>query len=108
MSVFIKKIELKNWFNYKGEYNENVFEFDRGINILVAGNDIGKSKLHNAFRWIVDDTVILKTEKRDGTAVFDINTINQDTISQVLSYSVPVNLKHNESAVLGVRISFSI
>jgi DNA sulfur modification protein DndD len=108
MSVFIKKIELKNWFNYKGEYSNNSFEFNEGINIIVAGNDIGKSKLHNAFRWIIDNSVILKIDKPDGKHDYNITPIAHDNISKVLNYRVADKLANNESILMGVRITFSM
>ena len=102
MSVKIKKIELKNWFGYFGEYEENSFEFSDGVNIIVATNDIGKSKLHNAFRWLLTDSVILKNKLNK----YEFTKINLNTIEDILNHHIQSKLKHDQITSLGVRISF--
>jgi predicted ATP-dependent endonuclease of OLD family len=59
MSVIINQLELKNWFNYTGEYENNVIMFSDGLNIIIGDNNAGKTKLHNAFRWILKNEVII-------------------------------------------------
>ena len=55
MSAIINHINPINWFNYKGK-NNNI-ELSPGTNVLVGTNNAGKTKLHNAFRYILSDTV---------------------------------------------------
>jgi DNA sulfur modification protein DndD len=102
MSVKIKKIELKNWFGYFGEYEENSFEFSDGVNIIVATNDIGKSKLHNAFRWLLTDSVILKNKLNK----YEFTKIDLNTIEDILNHQIQLKLNHDQITSLGVRISF--
>src|SRR5690606_38799190 len=105
MGVVIKKIQLKNWFGYKGEYEDNTFEFSDGVNIVVATNDIGKSKLHNAFRWIFEDKVILKNIE---TNKHEIIPINMNNINEVLNHFVQTLLKNGEKTTLGVKLTYEI
>lgn len=102
MAVIIKKIELKNWFGYKGNYEENSFEFSDGVNIIVASNDIGKSKLHNAFRWLLTDRVILK----DKSNKYDFFNIDLNSIKDILNHHIQTTLKNDETSIIGVRLSF--
>jgi len=63
MSVIINTIELKNWFQYKGDYKDNLIEFNEGLNIIVGDNNAGKTKLHNAFRFILKDEVLIEKDR---------------------------------------------
>lgn len=105
MGVVIKKIQLKNWFGYKGEYEENSFDFSDGINIIVATNDVGKSKLHNAFRWIIEDKVILKNIE---TNKHEIVSVNLNNIQEVLNNFVSTNLNNGEYSSLGVKLTYEV
>lgn len=105
MGVIIKKIQLKNWFGYKGEYEENSFDFSDGVNIIVATNDVGKSKLHNAFRWIFTDKVILKNIEKNK---HEITAITLNNIQEILNHFVAANLKNEESISLGVKLTYEI
>jgi len=102
MAIFIKKIELNNWFGYEGAYENNVFEFTKGVNIIVAGNDVGKSKLHNAFRWLLSDQVILKN--RDNK--YELLRIDLNTIAEILNHNTSNSLLNEERATIGVRLTF--
>jgi DNA sulfur modification protein DndD len=57
----IKYMKMKNFYNY---YGENCYDFKKGINIVVADNNGGKSKLYNAFLWAICDK-IFDSDKRD-------------------------------------------
>ena len=50
--IFITQICLENWFNYEGGFEKNTIPFARGVNFFCADNNAGKSKLHNAIRWV--------------------------------------------------------
>ena len=55
--ISIDKIELNNWYNYMGSY-DNTFNFKSKLNVVVGTNNSGKTKLYNAFRYIFEDKVI--------------------------------------------------
>ncbi|WP_346861162.1 AAA family ATPase [uncultured Draconibacterium sp.] len=58
MATIINKISLQNFFNYYGTYDENTYDFKEGVNIIVADNGAGKSKLFNALLWIFYDEML--------------------------------------------------
>lgn len=54
--MIIDKIELLNFLCYAGE---NTFEFREGINVIIGDNGYGKSKLYDAFYWVMYDQVFI-------------------------------------------------
>ena len=105
MSVYINSIKPINWFNYKGE--ENLIKFSKGINVMVGNNNAGKTKLHNAFRYILDGTVILKVKDGSETInkVEQINTV--ENLREIINYSAFSQLKLNENLKVGVELIFT-
>lgn len=57
MSIIIRSISFKNFYNYSGDYESNTYTFSEGINVVNADNGMGKSKLYNGFLWILKDKV---------------------------------------------------
>lgn len=64
MASIINSIAFKNFFNYYGEYEDNKYELDEGINIIVADNGAGKSKFFNAFLWLFYDQILDSDTKK--------------------------------------------
>lgn len=48
--MILQKIELKNFMCYAGL---NEFNFTEGINVIIGDNGYGKSKLYDAFWWVM-------------------------------------------------------
>ena len=63
MASIINSISFKNFFNYYGEFEDNLYELKEGINIIVADNGAGKSKFFNAFLWLFNDQVLDSDDK---------------------------------------------
>jgi DNA sulfur modification protein DndD len=53
--MILKSIELNDFMCYAG--SENKFEFKEGINLIIGDNGYGKSKLFDAFYWVMYDKV---------------------------------------------------
>jgi DNA sulfur modification protein DndD len=49
--MIIKSIELRNFQCYSG--SDNIFEFTNGLNVIIGDNGGGKSKLYDAFYWVL-------------------------------------------------------
>jgi len=58
MASIINSISFNNFFNFYGDYNQNMYEFNSGLNVIVADNMSGKTKIFSAFSWILNDEVI--------------------------------------------------
>jgi len=65
MASILNKIAFKNFFNYYGEYEDNTYNLEEGINIIVADNGAGKSKFFNALLWLFYDQVLDSDSKQN-------------------------------------------
>ena len=99
MSVIINQIELKNWFNYKGDYQDNIIKFSDGLNIIVGDNNSGKTKLHNAIRWILKNEVIII----EGNDVIETQ-IKGDIVKKAVNQAVFRNTSNDGQIIIGVKI----
>mgnify|MGYP001208656939 CR=1 FL=1 len=63
MASIINSISFKNFFNYYGEFDDNQYDLEEGLNIIVADNGGGKSKFFNAFLWLFDDQILDSDDK---------------------------------------------
>ena len=98
MASIINKISLQNFFNYYGSYDANTYDFKEGINIVVADNGAGKSKLFNALLWVFYNELLdsdLKIRR-------NIESMAVKTISDMAKNEVSIG----ESVDCGVRIEF--
>lgn len=58
--MIIEKIELENFMCYAGNSS---MEFTEGINVIIGDNGYGKSKLYDAFYWVMYDQVFVPEKK---------------------------------------------
>ncbi|RZK22562.1 MAG: hypothetical protein EOO43_09465 [Flavobacterium sp.] len=70
-------------------------------------NNAGKTKLHNAFRFIIDDRIVLKVVHNDGKEVYENNPIDNKNAVEVLNQSAFLSAKNDELLYFGVRITFT-
>lgn len=61
--MIVDSIRLKNFQCYAGESSENTFEFKRGLNLIIGDNGHGKSKLWDAFFWVLYDQIFQSDAK---------------------------------------------
>ncbi len=73
--MIIQSITLTNFQCYFGENN---FEFSEGLNVIIGDNGFGKSKLYDAFYWVLYDEAFnssvrkfLKTDEIKSNLVSD-------------------------------------
>jgi len=58
--MIIEKIELENFMCYA---DKSSMEFTEGINVIIGDNGYGKSKLYDAFYWVMYDQVFVPEKK---------------------------------------------
>lgn len=58
--MIIEKIDIENFMCYAGT---NSMEFTEGINVIIGDNGYGKSKLYDAFYWVMYDQVFVPEKK---------------------------------------------
>ena len=58
--MIIEKIDIENFMCYAGH---NSMEFTEGINVIIGDNGYGKSKLYDAFYWVMYDQVFVPEKK---------------------------------------------
>jgi len=101
MPTIINSIAMCNFFNYYGDYEQNIYEFNAGLNVIVADNGAGKSKLFSAFSWILKDEVL------DS----DLNRSKNVPVKNFMPHMVSDKAKNetliNSEVTCGVRINFS-
>jgi DNA sulfur modification protein DndD len=101
MSTIVDSISLCNFFNYYGDYEQNVYEFNPGLNVIIADNGNGKSKLFSTFSGILKDEVI--DSDKDKDKMVDVNKFIIMMISDKIKDETPVN----SDVICGVRIKYS-
>jgi DNA sulfur modification protein DndD len=76
--MIIKSIELRNFQCYSG--NNNQFEFTEGLNVIIGDNGGGKSKLYDAFYWVLYDQVFdTASNKFKNTEFFGHELVSDKT-----------------------------
>lgn len=102
-SVIINKIQLSNWFNFKGDFKDNSITFKEGLNIFTGDNNAGKTKLHNAFRWIIEESVLINRVSEASK-----EKISNDNIKKIVNQLAFREAKVNDLIQVGVKIEFTI
>jgi DNA sulfur modification protein DndD len=62
--MIIKSIAVENFQCYAGNLDNNLFEFRRGLNVIIGDNGSGKSKLYDAFFWVLYDKIFDSTTRQ--------------------------------------------
>jgi len=55
--MIIKSIAIENFQCYSGPLSQNKFIFRKGLNVIIGDNGSGKSKLYDAFFWVLYDKI---------------------------------------------------
>lgn len=97
--MIINKVEINNFFCFVGE---NVFEFDKGLNIISAKNSGGKSHFFNAFHWTFFDNIYVDKESDTSKKVW--KTASK---SNILPDYVIENSKNNDIIKSSIKITLT-
>ena len=62
--MIINSLSMKNFQCYYGEHESNKLNFTDGLNLIIGDNGGGKSKLFDAFYWVIYDQIFLSDTRR--------------------------------------------
>ena len=100
--MIIRSISMKNFQCYFGEHERNTFNFKEGLNLVIGDNGGGKSKLYDAFYWIIYDKIFNSDIRRfQPTNSYKEKFISDKAKSQCVVgdyINVEVNLNAKSSA----------
>lgn len=101
--MIIKSISVENFQCYSGTLEDNTFEFREGLNVIIGDNGSGKSKLYDAFYWLLYDK-IFNSSTRDLEAT---SIVKYNLISDKVKYDCEVGETVSARVVLVVEDSNS-
>jgi DNA sulfur modification protein DndD len=102
--MIIKSISLQNFQCYSGTHENNKFEFEKGLNVIIGDNGSGKSKLYDAFNWVLYDRVF----DSNSRGFFPTSTIRiklfsdkvkkESNVGDTITVEVKLHLENNLSS----------
>jgi len=97
--MILKSIELNDFMCYSGPNNK--FEFEEGINVIIGDNGYGKSKLFDAFYWVMYDQLFDTGRKEFRETRFMKKQVISDRAiyeaeEGMVTASVVITLQQNE------------
>ena len=114
MASIINSISFKNFFNYYGEFEDNMYDLKEGVNIIVADNGAGKSKFFNAFLWLFNDQVldsddkIRKNIKDVYVKILSDKAKNETQIRDTVDCAIQVEYTHGKLYKFQIIKSFTL
>ncbi len=99
MATIIKSISFKNFYNYYGGFEHNTYYFKKGINIVNADNNMGKSKFYNGILWVLKDKVYDSDIKRMVNAPSSFQKMaSGKALNEEISFDMGINITFLEKA----------
>lgn len=99
MASIIKSLAFKNFFNYYGNFENTIYHFEEGVNIIVADNGAGKSKFFNAFLWLFYDQVLDSDDKQKKNV--------KDFAVKIISDKAKNETSIGQSVQTGIKLEYS-
>jgi DNA sulfur modification protein DndD len=96
----VESIVMQNFYNYR-DYIQ--YDFKEGLNVIVADNNGGKSKLYNAFNWILSDRVF----DSDTRQYYDVTNSNKVGLFKMISDKAKSVSNVDETINTKVELIFS-
>jgi len=75
--MIISSISMKNFQCYSGGHESNTLHFSEGLNLIIGDNGGGKSKLYDAFYWVIHNQVFQSDQRQMiNTRIYKDNLIS--------------------------------
>jgi len=107
--MIINSLKISNFQCFFGQLEANKFTFTRGMNLVIANNGNGKSKLFDAFYWVLNDKVF-HTGKRKfvSSAEYEDRLVNdrakkQANVGDNITTEVVLNAESSNGALVEIR-----
>ncbi len=103
---------MKNFQCYYGEHESNTIEFENGINIIIGDNGGGKSKLYDAFYWVLYDQIFSSDSRNfTRTAQYKENLISDQAkvrceVGKTLTAEVILEVEDSRGTVFRITRVF--
>jgi len=94
--MIIKNISMKNFQCYFGEHENNRLNFKEGLNLILGDNGGGKSKLFDAFYWLIYDQIF----NSDTRKFIPTNRYRERLISDKAKYECNIGETINVEVIL--------
>ncbi|HLW07410.1 MAG TPA: AAA family ATPase, partial [Marinilabiliaceae bacterium] len=111
--MIIDEVSISNFQCYYGRLADNFFKFNEGLNLIIADNAGGKSKLFDAFYWLLNDQVYVTEQARFvSTGIYKERLINVRSLEERGLGVVPVEVEmkvrdsNNDSYKITRRVNF--
>lgn len=93
--MIIKNITIENFQSY---YDKQVLEFSKGLNLIVGNGGKGKSKLFNAFYWVLFGKIYIT----------DIGWCSTDTLPNSAKFSMKRHEFINKRALFETKVNENV
>ncbi|MBI9062568.1 MAG: AAA family ATPase [Marinilabiliaceae bacterium] len=100
--MIIKSLAIENFQCYSGSLEDNTFNFRKGLNVIIGDNGSGKSKLYDAFYWVLYDKIFnSSTRELEPTSHVKINLLSDKAkanceIGQTITARVVLTLEETK------------
>lgn len=103
MASTINEIAIENFFNYS---EICTYDFDKGLNLVLAQNGQGKTNFINLIKWVVTNRMTF-TEPRPGDRVVESNSQIPNELIYVINNKAKIEAKINESIDSRIILKFT-
>lgn len=87
--MIIKSIAIENFQCYSGGLEKNKFDFRNGLNVIIGDNGSGKSKLYDAFFWVLYDKIFDSSTR----LLISTSDVGVNLIADMAKANCPVGAK---------------
>jgi DNA sulfur modification protein DndD len=96
--MIIKKVKIENFLSY---FDNKIFEFTNGLNIILGENGEGKTKFFDAIEWILQDN------NNEKDQIISKKRLELTQIGEKFNVGVQIEIEHEKESTLFIK-SFEV